>query len=359
MKIGIVGLTTVGKTTLFNLLTGSSIATQTFSSGKKDANIGTAAVPDERIDYLSEMFKPKKTTYAQIQFIDVAGLERGSGASSNKFLEALRQVDAVAHVVRVFQNPQVMHPEGSINPIRDVDILASELLFSDLGVIEKRLEKLNSSKKSQKEKREEIELLERCKVCLEEERPISSLDISNGEREILRSYGFLTEKPLMLVINLDEEQFYRKDYPGRKELHEYAAKNGIPIVELCALMEMEINELTEEDRRAFMKELGIKEPGISVVAKKAYEYLGLIPFFTAGEDEVKAWTIKKGTTAKDAAGKIHSDIQRGFIRAEVIAFNDLKESGSIAAARSKGLLRLEGKDYVVQDGDIINFRFNV
>lgn len=359
MKIGIIGLMTTGKTTLFNLLTKSEVATEAFSSGKWGANIGMADVPDKRIDFLSDMFKPKKTTYAQIQFIDVPGLEKGGGTGAVKFLEAIRQVDAVVHVVRAFESTEVPHSEGQINPLRDIDLLTTELLFADLAVIENRLQRMAEDKKLRKGKEEEIEILNKCRSCLEEGTPISTIGLTEHEQEVIKNYSFISEKPMLIVINMDEIQFEEKKYPGKEGLKEYAEGKNIPVIELCALLESEIDKLEEEDKILFMEELCIEEPGISLVARKIYEYLGLISFFTVGEDEVKAWTIKKGTIAKNAAGKIHTDLERGFIRAEVIAFDDLKESGSISSARSKGLFRLEGKEYLVQDGDIINIRFNI
>ncbi|HHY13075.1 MAG TPA: redox-regulated ATPase YchF [Thermoanaerobacterales bacterium] len=359
MKIGIIGLTTSGKTTLFNLLTKSEIATEAFSSGKWEANIGMANVPDKRIDFLSDMFKPKKTTYAQIQFIDVPGLEKGGGADAAGFLEVIRQVDAVVHVVRAFENNLVPHSEGLVDPLRDIDVLTTELLFADLAVIENRLRRMEEDKKLRKGKEKEIEVLNKCKDILEDGKPISTAGLTESELDIIKSYSFISEKPMLIVVNLDEGQFEEQNYPTKDELNKYAKDKNIPVIELSALLEMEIDKLEDEDKRLFMDELSIKEPGISLVARKIYDYLGLISFFTVGEDEVKSWSISKGTVAKKAAGVIHSDLERGFIRAETIAYDDLKESGSISAARGKGLFRLEGKEYLVQDGDIINIRFNI
>ena len=277
MKIGIIGLMTSGKTTLFNLLTKSEVATETFSSGKWGANIGIADVPDQRIDFLSDMFKPKKTTYAQIQFIDVPGLEKGGGIEAVKFLEAIRQVDAVVHVVRAFENSEVPHPEGKVDPLRDIDLLTTELLFADLAVIENRLQRMAEDKKLRKGKEEEIEVLNKCRACLEEASPsVLWIDRAAGDNQ---SYSFISEKPMLIVINMDEMQFEEKEYPGKEGLNEYAEQKNIPVIELCALLEIEIDRLEEEDKKLFMKELNIKEPGISLVARKIYEYLGLISFY--------------------------------------------------------------------------------
>lgn len=360
MRIGIIGLPFVGKTTLFNLLTGAGVETGGYGSGKQSTNVKTARVPDERVDYLSEMFKPKKTVYAQIEFIDIPGLRRGEGRSaSSQFLESVRKVDALVHVVRAFENPEVIHSEGDINPFRDLETIGMELLFADLDIIEKRIERIKTSKKKQKNVEEELKVLVKCRDVLEEGKLISSLDLTDEEKEFLKTYSFLTEKPQILVINLDESQMSLKNYPGQSQIYDYTEKNQVPVIELCAQIEMEINSLPEEDRNEFMKEMGISEPGISRLARITYKHLGLISFFTAGEDEVKAWTIKKNTTAKKAAGKIHSDIEKGFIRAEVFHFDDLKAAGSVVGVKERGKFRLEGKDYIVKDGDIITFRFNI
>lgn len=364
MKIGIVGLPMVGKTTLFNLLTGSTSETSHFMSGKTDANVGVARVPDDRIDYLSRIYKPRKTTYAQIEFTDVPGLVRGASAGQgvgNQFLAAIRDVDALVEVVRVFKDPDVPHVEGDIDPMRDIQTVGMELLFADLELVEKRLERIASSKNKKKTPEQEAErvLLEKLLEGLEEERSVFSLGLSEEERAGLRQYGFFTDKPLLLVPNLDEEQFKTRDYPGKAEVEAWAAANGVPVVEVCGALEEEIGELGPEDREVFLADLGLSEPGVDRLSRAVYARLGLISFLTAGEDEVRAWTIKAGTTAKEAAGKIHTDIERGFIRAEVVAFADFEAAGSMGKAREVGKVRLEGKDYVVKDGDIMHFRFNV
>lgn len=361
MEFGIIGLPTVGKTTLFNLLTQANLSTAAFMSGKAEAHSRIARVPDGRIDYLSEMWRPRKTTYAQIKVTEVPGLVQGSSQGmgvGNAFLNAIRQVDALVHVVRAFANDEVQHPADSINPIRDIDTVNVELLLADLQLVENRIKRINEGKKK-KEQELELALMERLQQALENSQPIQSLALSPEERGLIANYAFLTERPQILVINLDEEQFKSGDWPGAAAVKAYAAERKIPLLELCARIEMEISQLDPADRDLFMADLGITESGISRLARAAYDHLGLISFLTVGEDEVRAWTIRQGTTAKEAAGKIHSDIERGFIRAEVVAYNDLKAAGSMAKARDQGHFRLEGKEYIVHDGDIINFRFNV
>lgn len=362
LTTGLVGLPMVGKTTIFNLLTNSNLETSNFLSGKTETNIGVAKIPDKRIDFLSAMFKPHKTTYAQIQVSDVPGLVRGASQGlgiGNKFLDDIRNVDMVVHVVRAFNNPDVPHVEDSIDPMRDIETISSELLFADMELLDKRIQRIKGGKKVKKEQLAELEVLQRLLAALEEEKPLSVVELNEDERQMLQHYHFFTEKPLMLVINIDEEQFKKGDYPKKKEVEAWAAERGIPVLEICGLIEMEISQLDEDDRQMFMEDLGITDSGIDRLARAAYARLGLISFFTAGEDEVKAWTIRKNTNAKKAAGKIHSDIERGFIRAEVVKYEDLVEHGSMAKLKADGKYRLEGKDYIVEDGDIINFRFNV
>ncbi|MGI6679597.1 MAG: redox-regulated ATPase YchF [Dehalobacterium sp.] len=362
LSCGIVGLPTVGKTTFFNLLTNANIETSAFYSGKTATNISTAQVPDERIDFLTEMFHPKKTTYAQIEVIDVPGLVRGSSqgqGTGNEFLSAVRDVDALVQIVRAFENSQVLHVDDSLDIIRDLETVNMELLFADLQLVETRLERINSTKKKKMEHPLEEELLIRIREGLENEQPVSTLSFTEEEKEALKHITFLTDKPMLIVVNLDEKQFSSGSYPQKEEVQAYGAAHQMMVLEICAQVEAEISQLDAEDKALFMEDLGIREPGIDRLARAIYDLLGLISFLTSGEDEVRAWTIPKNFPAKKAAGKIHSDIERGFIRAEVVSYQDLKEAGSIAKAREKGLFRLEGKDYLVQDGDIINFRFNV
>lgn len=352
----------VGKTTIFNLLTGAGLETSNFLTGKTETNIGTAKVPDDRVTYLSNLYRPRKTTYAQIQFSDVPGLVRGSSQGQgvgNQFLNTIRNVDMLAHVVRAFDNADLPHVDGDINPLRDVETISMELLFADMEILEKRIERIKNGKKIKKENLQELEVLKKCIDALENEVSIGRLELTEEERFVLKNFSFLTEKPLLLVVNTDEQQFKSKIYPGRDDLAVYAAEHGLPVLEICGKIEMEIGMLPDEDKEIFFADLGVAESGIDRLARAAYDYLGLMSFFTVGDDEVKAWTIKKGTDAKRAAGKIHSDLERGFIKAEVVKYRDLADLGSMAKSKEKGLYRLESKEYIVEDGDIINFRFNV
>ena len=362
MKIGLVGLPLVGKTTFFNLLTNAHAEISSFASGKMASNIGSAKIPDRRIDFLSKLYNPKKTTYATIDFTDVPGLTSGSSsgkAVGNQFLEDIRKVDALVHIVRAFNNHDVQHVEGSIDPMRDIETVNLELLFADLGIIDSRIARIKSGKKVTKENLAELEVLKKCKDGLEGGLLIHQIKLTEEERELLKTFSFLSEKPMILVINIDEDSLRSGSYAQKEDVLKYAEEGNVPVIEICAKTEMEISELDEEDRLMFMEDLGIKRSGIDVLASTAYNYQGLISFLTAGEDEVKAWTIRKGIDAKKSAGKIHSDIERGFIRAEVVKFKDLEALGSMSKTKEKGLYRLEGKEYIVQDGDIINFRFNV
>ncbi|MDQ0287174.1 GTP-binding protein YchF [Desulfofundulus luciae] len=362
LSFGIVGLPMVGKTTIFNLVTESGVQTSNFMTGKTETNVGMARVRDPRVDFLSRLYNPRRTVYAQVQCSDVPGLVRGASEGrgvGNQFLEGIREVDLLVHVLRAFADPDVPHVEGEIDLLRDLETVSFELLFADMELLEKRIGRIKSGKKINKANAFELEVLEKCLDALENEVPLHQVELTGEERAVLRNYNFLTEKPVILVVNTDEEQFKSRRYPGREALEEAASARGLKMIEICGQMEMEISRLSPEDRELFLADLGVKELGSDRLVRTAYEELGLISFFTVGEDEVKAWTIRKGTDAKKAAGKIHSDIERGFIRAEVVAFNDLYQMGSMAKVREKGLARLEGRDYIVQDGDIINFRFNV
>jgi len=361
MKIGLIGLNQTGKTTLFSLLTGKDDGA-VISGGKGSANIGTCTVPDERIDFLSELYKPKKTTYAKIELTDIAGFSvsddnHSSGAS--RFLNDVRPCDALVHVLRAFESDSVVHDLGSIDPARDLEAVETEMLFADLEMIEKRIGRIKAGKKITKENEIEIELLERCFVWLEKGGSILDMELSEQERVYTRSFAFLTEKPRLAVINLDEAGWESKKFPNHEALRELCIKLNIPLIELCVDMELEISRLPQEDKELFMADMGITQSGVATLAQAAYSLLGLISFITVGEDEVRAWTIDDGTVAKSAAGKIHTDIERGFIRAEVVKYDSLYELGSMPKVKEKGLFRLEGKEYLVEDGDIINFRFNV
>lgn len=358
MKIGIVGLTGVGKTTLFNLLTGS--ISEKGSQNKLEATIGMAKVPDGRIDFLSKLYKPKKITYPTIEFADIVGLVRGASEGAgfgNQFLNSIRNVDLIVHVIRAFENDDVPHVDGEINPLRDYNTVNFELLLADMALVEKRIDKIkNSPKKPKANELEELEILEKLLTGLESEIPIAKMDLGEEERELIKNYNFLSEKPQIIVVNLDEEQIKAEEFDGSTELKK---STDSPIITLSAQIEGELRDLPEEDRVVFMEDLGIKEPGIKKLALSAYRKLGFISFFTVGEDEVKGWSIKEGLNAKEAAGKIHSDIERGFIRAEVFHYNNVYNLGTVQKVREAGLFRLEGKDYKVIDGDIVHFRFNV
>jgi len=360
MKIGLIGLNQTGKTTLFNLLTGKVDGTS--SGGKGSANMGSGAVPDTRIDFLSGIFKPKKTTYAKLDIVDVAGFSvsaEGQSSAAAVFLNDVRPCDALVHVLRAFDSNSVSHDMGDINPARDLEAVESEMLMADLEMIEKRIGRIKTGKKITKENEFELALLERCFKWLDDGGSILSMDMTDDERLSVKSFTFLTEKPRIAVVNLDEGQWESKTYPNHDALKAMCEKLNIPLVELCVETELEITKLPEEDKAMFMEEMAIEQPGIAVLARAIYEHLGLISFLTVGEDECRAWTIENGTIAKHAAGKIHSDIERGFIRAEVVKYDSIYELGSMAKVKEKGLFRLEGKEYVVLDGDIINFRFNV
>jgi GTP-binding protein YchF len=359
MKVGIIGLSSVGKSSLFQLLTG---APPSPPAGRPEPRLGVARVPDRRVEALAQMYKPKKKTLASIEYVDVPGVAKGEG-SALVDLPALRDIDALVHVVRAFEAELVPHPEGSVDALRDAKMLDLELILADLGAVEKRLERLdaNIKKANRPEDVADRALFIKMKDALEAERPLRDLTLTDEERKRLRNYSFLSEKPVLLAVNLGEGQI--NDAAGFLEtsgLKSFVASR--PHLGLCpisATIEAEMAQLSAEDARAFLEDLGLEEPGLDRVIRTSYALLGLISFLTAGEDECRAWTIRNGTRAQQAAGEIHSDIERGFIRAEVVAFDDLMAAGSIAACREKGSLRLEGKEYVVHDGDVINFRFNV
>lgn len=362
LSCGIVGLPMTGKTTLFNLLTGQEMETSTFYTGKTHANEGIAFIPDKRVDFLADMYKPKKKTYAQLEVIDIPGLVQGASkgeGTGNSFLKAIDEADVLVHVLRAFENDDIIHVDDSIDIKRDIDTIDTELLLADLDICETRLSRIKSQSKKKIENQLEEPVLEKIKAALEEEIPMSSLELSEEELEAVVHLSFLTNKPMVLVVNLDEEQFKSGEYPNKDYLYQYAKDTKRELLEICAQTEGEIAQLEEEDRDIFLEDLNITEPGINRLARTVYKSLGLISFLTAGEDEVKAWTIRQGLTAKKAAGKIHSDIERGFIRAELIAYDDLVKCQTMAKGKEQGLLRLEGKEYIMADGDIVNFRFNV
>ena len=358
MKTAIIGLSSVGKSTLFGLLTGAAAPV---ASGRPEARVGIARVPDPRVDALGRLYNPKKKTFATVEYVDVPGVQKGEGAALVD-LPALRGVDALLHVVRAFASDTVPHPDGSVDPLRDAKMLELELILADLQAVEKRLERLeaNIKKGNKAEDVADKVLFLRMKEFLESERPLRELETTEEEKRRLRNYAFLTEKPVLLVLNLGEEQV--KDVEKAilaSGLGELAARPGFALCPVSAPLEAEMAQLPPEDAQAFREDYGLKEPGLDRVIRTSYTLLGLVSFLTAGEDECRAWTIRRGTKAQLAAGTIHSDIERGFIRAEVVAYDDLMAAGSLAACRDKGTLRLEGKEYEVKDGDVINFRFNV
>ena len=358
MKTGIIGLASVGKSTLFQLLTGAAAPAP---GGRAEARLGVARVPDPRIDALASIYNPRKKTWATVEYADVPGVSKGEG-SALVDLPALRNVDALVHVVRAFEAETVPHPDGSVDALRDAKMLELELILADLGAVERRLERLEASiKKTNKpEDVAERPIFLKMKDCLETEKPLRELVLGEEERRRLRSYSFLSEKPMLLVVNLGEDQMRSAAaFLESSGLQAFAARPHLALCPVAAPIEAEMADLSPDDARAFREDLALAEPGLDRVIRTSYALLGLISFLTAGEDECRAWTIRRGTRAQVAAGTIHSDIERGFIRAEVMAFDDLVAAGSLAAGREKGTLRLEGKEYEVRDGDVINFRFNV
>ena len=352
MKVGIVGFARSGKTTIFNALTKANAAVGAF--GSRDANLATLKVPDERVDRLSEMYSPKKKTYAEFQFLDIAPNESGGDgkALDAAALSELKNVEALVHVVRCFENQDVVHPLNGVDPVRDCGAMDDELSLSDLVIIEKRVLRLERENK----KEAEYKILQRCQASIEDGKPLRTLDLSEQEEHEISGFCFLSQKPVLLVGNYGESTIGEDDPAG---LREYADANGMTLVELCGAIEMEIGELSDEDAESFREDLGLGEQSRNRFLTGAYDMLGLMSFLTAGEPEVRAWTIRKGTKAVDSAGVIHSDIQRGFIRAEIVAYADLIEGGSMVKAKENGCVRLEGKEYIMQDGDVVLFRFNV
>ncbi len=363
MKIGIVGLPNVGKSTMFNAITNAGAECANYPFCTIEPNVGVVPVPDERLDKLTQMYNPQKTTHAVVEFVDIAGLVKGASKGEglgNKFLSHIREVDAICEVVRCFENPNVVHVDGSIDPIRDIETINLELIFADIETIDKRLDRAKKSLKADKKFQVEIDLLEKIKETLEQGKPARTLNLNEEELDIIKDSFLLTLKPILYIANVSEEQLSdAQNDVNVKKVIEYAKNEGAGVIPLCVKIEEELATLDKEDQKEMLDAIGIEESGLDKVIKASYELLGLMSFLTAGETEVRAWTIKKGTKAPEAAGKIHSDIQRGFIKAEIVSYDDLVREGSMLAAKEKGLVRSEGKEYIMQDGDIVLFRFNV
>ena len=364
MKLGIVGLPNVGKSTLFNAITNAGAEVANYAFCTIEPNVGVVAVPDYRLDELAKMYSPKKITPAVIEFVDIAGLVKGASKGEglgNKFLSHIREVDAVIHVVRCFDNDDIMHVSGSVDPKRDIETINLELILSDLEILDRRIDRTAKAAKGDKSLLTELEFLKRLKTELENGVSARAVEADDDEKAILADIGLLSAKPVIYACNMSEDDFASniENNERYKAVCEIAKAEGAEVLPICAELEAEISTLSMGEKELFLSNAGIESGGLDMLIQRSYNLLGLISYLTAGEPEVRAWTIKKGTKAPQAAGKIHSDFERGFIRAEVISFDELMACGSMQAAKEKGKIRSEGKDYVMQDGDIVLFRFNV
>ena len=364
LTAGIVGLPNVGKSTLFNAITNQKILAENYPFATIEPNVGIVTVPDKRMDRLKEMYEPNRFIPTAYEFTDIAGLVKGASKGEglgNKFLSHIREVDAIVEVVRCFDDGKIIHVEGNIDPIRDIETINLELSISDLEIIQNRLERIGKKARTTKDKNDllELETLETCKKALEENKPIRQLNLTDEQKKIIKTYSFLTAKPIIYLANIKESELGNPDNEYVLKVKEYADKENARVVSLCAKVEEDLSEMSDEDKQEMLEALGVDESGLNKLITATYDILGLATYFTVGKDEVRAWTFRKGMNAKECAGIIHTDFEKGFIRAEVISYEDLIEYGSELKVKEAGKARLEGKDYLMQDGDICHFRFNV